>query len=193
MITALAAVVLGTGGMWAWDSYASRTGSRPAPRPAPASPPRPPPVPVPKNVPGRFVRIELPPKKVLTLAEVQVFSDGKNIASKGRATQSSTTSGGTAQRAVDGRTDGKYDAGTSTHTSGADAKTWWELDLQSEQPLDAITVWTRTDENGKFTGRLAGFELVILDAARRETFRSPPNPAPRVSARFELTRASAAK
>ena len=37
--------------------------------------------------PARFVRIELPgDKRILTLAEVEVFSDGRNIASDGKAT-----------------------------------------------------------------------------------------------------------
>ena len=199
LLTALCAVVLGVGGMWAWESYHSPRGmTRPSSRPAapPAAIARPvppvPPPPVPKNVQGRFVRIELPPKKVLTLAEVQVFSGGRNVAPQGRATQSSTASGGDAPRAVDGRTDGKYNAGTSTHTSGADPQTWWELDLRFERTLDAVTVWTRTDENGKYAARLAGFQVVVLDAARRETFRSPANPAPRESARIELIPGSAA-
>ena len=41
--------------------------------------------------PARFVRIELPgDKRVLTLAEVEVISGGKNVASGGKASQSST-------------------------------------------------------------------------------------------------------
>ena len=194
---ALAVAVLGVGGAGAWTRYGSRVESifpwsRPVSLPVAAAPPRPPP-PMPKNVPGRFVRIELPRGQALTLAEVQVFSGGKNLAPQGRAAQSSTAFGGDAQRAVDGRTDGSFGAGTSTHTSGADAQTWWEVDLQSEQPLDAVTVWTRTDENGRYAERLAGFQVVVLDAARRETFRSPPKPAPGESVRIELIPGSAAK
>ncbi len=180
---ALAAALLGAGGMWLWS--ARRTSAAPATA-------HPPPPPAPKNVPGRFVRIELPRGKPLTLAEVQVFSGGKNIAPQGRAKQSSTTANGEAQHAVDGRTDGHFKTGTSTHTTGTDAQTWWEVDLQSEQPLEAVTVWTRTDDPAKYKERLAGFQLVVLDAARHEIFRSPPNPAPSESVRLELTPASAA-
>ena len=44
--------------------------------------------------PARFVRIELPgDKRILTLAEVEVFSAGRNIAAGGKATQSSTHGG----------------------------------------------------------------------------------------------------
>src|SRR5262249_33258439 len=61
---------------------------------------------------GRYVRIELPGKKrTLTLAEVQVFSDGLNIAPRGKATQSSTAHGGNAARAIDGNTSGSYGDG----------------------------------------------------------------------------------
>ncbi len=182
-------------GLWLWQSgeigFDKFFASGRATLPVAAVPHRSPPAP--KNVRGRFVRIELPPGQPLTLAEVQVFSGGKNIAPQGRATQSSTVFGGEAQRAVDGRTDGHYSAGTSTHTTGADAQTWWEVDLQSEQPLDVVTIWTRTDENKKYAERLAGFQVVVLDAARRETFRSPANPAPSESVRIELIPASAAK
>ena len=176
---ALAAALLGAGGL----------GLRPSarPRPAPAAPLPP----APQNVPGRFVRIELPRGQPLTLAEVQVFSGGKNIAPQGRARQSSTTPNGDAQHAVDGRTDGHFQAGTSTHTTGTDAQTWWELDLQSAQPLDAVTIWTRTDDPAKYQQRLANFQLVILDPARRETFRTPPQPAPTESVRIELIPANA--
>src|SRR5262249_15380972 len=50
---------------------------------------------------GRFVRIELPgPMRTLTLAEVEVTSDGANIARQGKASQSSTAHGGAAERAI---------------------------------------------------------------------------------------------
>src|SRR5262249_32618388 len=41
-----------------------------------------------KRTPGRFVRIELPGRrKTLTLAEVEVYSDGQNVARGGKASQ----------------------------------------------------------------------------------------------------------
>ncbi|HRX79288.1 MAG TPA: hypothetical protein P5307_09525, partial [Pirellulaceae bacterium] len=56
--------------------------------------------------PARFVRIELPgDKRILTLAEVEVISGGKNIAKDGAATQSSTNGEGKAARALDGNKD----------------------------------------------------------------------------------------
>mgnify|MGYP000609023914 CR=1 FL=1 len=41
---------------------------------------------------GRYVRIELPRRGTLTLAEVQVLSGGRNLAPQGKAKQSSTSS-----------------------------------------------------------------------------------------------------
>ncbi len=56
-------------------------------------------VPLVTGKPARFVRIELPgDKRILTLAEVEVFSAGRNIAASGKATQSSTGAGGVAAR-----------------------------------------------------------------------------------------------
>ena len=67
---------------------------------------------------ARFVRIELPGKaKMLSLAEVQVFSNGTNIALKGTATQSSTDYEGPPKLAIDGNTNGDYNvAKSTTHT-----------------------------------------------------------------------------
>jgi len=59
---------------------------------------------------GRFVRVtNVGNNAFLHLAEVQVFSNGKNIAPKGKASQSSTAFGGPAARGNDGNTDGNYE------------------------------------------------------------------------------------
>ena len=65
---------------------------------------------------ARYVRIELPGKnRILTLAEVEVISSGKNIAPKGKASQSSTASSGDASRATDGNKNPSYNANGQTH------------------------------------------------------------------------------
>ena len=75
---------------------------------------------------GRFVRIELPGKqKFLHLAEVQVFSAGRNLAPRAKAAQSSIDYDGVPQRAVDGRTDGEFSGNSVTHTHMED-NPWWE-------------------------------------------------------------------
>src|SRR4029077_16266789 len=44
-----------------------------------------------KPIVGRYVRVELPGRsRTLTLAEVEVFSEGRNVARQGKASQSST-------------------------------------------------------------------------------------------------------
>ncbi len=135
---------------------------------------------------GRFVRIELPRRGTLTLAEVQVFSDGKNIAPAGKATQSSTDHGGDASKAIDGNTNGLYGAGSQTHTQEMEMKPWWEVDLGGEFPIDAVVIWNRTESAGTYIRRLENFTLTVLDSNRRELFKKTNNPAPAESARITI-------
>ena len=135
---------------------------------------------------GRFVRIELPRKGTLTLAEVQVFVDGRNIAGSGVAKQSSTSNSGDAQRAVDGNTDGSFASGTETHTVENENNPWWELDLKTTQPISAIAVWNRSENNGAFVSRLEGFTLTVLDGDRHEVLKKAGIAAPKDSVRIEL-------
>ena len=87
---------------------------------------------------GRYVRIEIPgKKKTLTLAEVEVFSDGRNVARQGKATQSSTA-GGDANRAIDGNKSGAWSDGGQLHTKENETNPWWKVDLGKE-----VTISTR--------------------------------------------------
>jgi putative heme-binding domain-containing protein len=131
-----------------------------------------------KPVAGRYVRVELTgPQRTLTLAEVQVFSDGANVALKKKASQSSTASGGAASRAVDGNTNGEYNAGSSTHTNEGSENPWWEVDLGREFPVEKIVVWNRTD--GALGTRLNNFTVRVLNAKKETVFVSEKNPAPK--------------
>jgi putative heme-binding domain-containing protein len=139
-----------------------------------------------KGTVGRYVRIEVPGRrKTLTLAEVEVFADGKNIARNGKARQSSTAHGGAAQKAIDGNKSGRYGDGGQTHTRERDRSPWWEVDLGAEYPIEAIVVWNRTD-SPQLGNRLNNFTLSILDASRKPVFQKEGNKAPRQSVRFEL-------
>ena len=134
----------------------------------------------PSGVRGRTVRIELPgDPRTLTLAEVQVFSRGQNIARGGMASQASTASGGHPGRAIDGNTSGAYGSGSQTHTREDLADPWWQVDLGSEQTIDEVRVWTRTEAGGVYAARLEGFLLRILDDAGRETCLVGPVAAPK--------------
>ena len=133
---------------------------------------------------GRYVRIELPRRGTLTLAEVQVMADGKNIAPTGKASQSSESNGGAAAKAIDGNTAGSYQGGGQTHTQENQENPWWELDLGSEQPIDSIVVWNRTDaELGK---RLDGFKVSILDQNHKPVVVKDGIPAPAESVALAL-------
>jgi azurin/glucose/arabinose dehydrogenase/lysophospholipase L1-like esterase len=138
------------------------------------------------SVSGRYVRIELPKRGTLSLAEVQVFSNGKNVAPGGKAKQSSTAYGGDAQLAIDGKIDGAYSSGTITHTIENDRKPWWEVDLGAEESIDSIVVWNRSEEDGRLASRLEGFSLIILDGKHKEIWKKDKNPAPPQSAKFTV-------
>lgn len=59
-----------------------------------------------KPASGRYVRIELPGEaRVLSLAEVEIFENGVNVAVKGKASSSSVIAAGVAGRAIDGSTE----------------------------------------------------------------------------------------
>ena len=138
-------------------------------------------------VSGRYVRIELPGRKrTLTLSEVEVTSGGRNVARQGRAKQSSTAHGGVAARAIDGGTQGEFGRKTLTHTRDNQANPWWEVDLGAEYPIDAITIYNRSELNGKYADRLDGFRLLVLDAGRQPVFTKAGNKAPPRSVRFRL-------
>jgi hypothetical protein len=135
---------------------------------------------------GRFVRVELPGKgKMISLAEVQAFSNGKNVALKGTATQSTTDYDGEAKRAIDGNTNGSYfESNSVTHTALSDDP-WWELDLGDERNLNEIVLWNRTD--GGTASRLNGVKISVLDAARQPTFTRVLVKAPATSEKLTLS------
>ena len=128
----------------------------------------------------RFIRVGIPGRKAwLSLAEVQAFSGGKNIAVKGKARQSSTAFNGPASLAIDGNTNGLYNEAKSTTHTAEDQDPWWEVDLGSASRVDKIVLWNRTD--GEVGHRLSSFRVALLDADRRPLFvyrqAVAPNPS----------------
>ena len=134
---------------------------------------------------GRYVRIELPGgRRTLTLAEVEVYSKGKNVARGGRASQKNTAHGGDAKRAIDGNKAGAYGSGGQTHTEENTSNPYWEVDLGSEMPIDSVVIYNRTDgADGK---RLDGFTLAVLDEKRNPVFRKQSLPAPAEKATYAI-------
>ncbi|GIX05122.1 MAG: hypothetical protein KatS3mg114_0991 [Planctomycetaceae bacterium] len=137
-----------------------------------------------KGPQGRYVRIEIPGRGTLTLAEVEVYSQGENVALRGRATQKNTAHGGEARRAIDGNRSGAYGEGSQTHTEENTGNPWWEVDLGATLPIERIVVYNRTD--GNLGERLNQWTLRVLDEKRREVFRLERLPVPRPVASFDL-------
>lgn len=130
-----------------------------------------------KAATGRYVRIELTgPQRTLTLAEVEVFSDGTNVARRGKATQSSTGAGGPARKAIDGNKSGIYTDGGQTHTREGTRNPWWEVDLGRDYPIQSIVVYNRNE--GNLGTRLKDYTVKILTADRKVAFQKERNPAP---------------
>lgn len=129
---------------------------------------------------AQFVRIALAgEKRTLTLAEVEVFSNGKNIAPNGIASQISTASGGDAGRAIDGNKSPSFNDSGQTHTSQNIKNPWWELDLGAENPIGSVSIWNRGD--GDLGRRLDGFALQLLDSKRRVLWEKATIGAPKSS------------
>jgi len=129
----------------------------------------------------RYVRIELPGKeKMVSLAEVEVFRVAENIARKGSASQSSTDFEGSAHLAIDGNTNGDFNASKSvTHTS-VSKDPWWELDLKEQSGrVDRVKIWNRTDN--KLQNRLNGAVVSLLDSNHRIIHKTVIKEAPKTS------------
>lgn len=138
-----------------------------------------------KGTSGRYVRIDLPGRqRILTLAEVEVISGGRNVARDGSAKQQSTAYGGTADKAIDGNKSPQFGAGGQTHSEENIPDPWWEVDLRQSYPIESIAVWNRTED--RFASRLKGFTLTVLDENRRPVFVKKGNAEPTPSAEFSL-------
>ena len=137
---------------------------------------------------GRFIRVDLPGKgKMVSLAEVQVFSGSENIALKGEAKQSTTDFGGPANLAIDGNTNGHYTEGKSVTHTAVSENPWWELDLKESQPIDRVVIWNRTD--GNLQPRLNGAILKVLNDQRETVFEQTIAKAPQTSGEYSLSSA----
>jgi mono/diheme cytochrome c family protein len=114
---------------------------------------------------AKFVRLSLEGKdRILSLAEVEVFAEGENLALRGKARQSSTSYNGPAELAIDGNTDGRFDLASVTH-SAIETSPWFEIELAEAAEIDRVRVWTRTDSD--LYTRLRGLRIELLDADRK--------------------------
>ncbi|MEP3479277.1 MAG: DUF1553 domain-containing protein [Fuerstiella sp.] len=140
---------------------------------------------------ARFIRVTQQGKKqILSLAEVQIFSGGQNIAVGQKVAQSSMYAQAKAERAIDGNTDGDYAKGSVSHTAVQD-NPWWQIDLGKQYPIDRIVLWNRTD-NG-LEKRLNHFSIALLDENRDERWVQQVKTAPRPSSEFTTNGARSIK
>ena len=141
-----------------------------------------------KGLAGRFVRIELPGKqRILSLAEVQVFESGQNVAPKGTATQSSVAFDGPAQLAIDGNTNGSYFESKSVTHNNQEDNPWWEVDLGADRLTERIAIWNRTDGGEAIGGRLMGYKVQILDEKRNVVWQDAPKAVPAPSSELAVS------
>src|SRR5262249_18746328 len=146
---------------------------------------------------GQFVRLDLPgdnsqfprhvaadvdgaankDKKIINLAELQVFHGDQNIALRKKARQSSTWDDSRTgpERAVDGNTVGNDQGNPYAHTRWED-NPWWEVDLGSEQAIDRIVVWNRSD--AYLYARMNHFRIRVLDRSRNVVLEQVVDKAP---------------
>jgi hypothetical protein len=109
---------------------------------------------------AQIIQIVLPgPRRELSLAEVEVFSGGENVALEKGAEASSSKATRPAKLAIDGKTDGDYNKGSVAHIEWRVEPKWY-VKLVKPYPIDKIVIWSRTDCCGK---RLKGFVLNVLD------------------------------
>ena len=128
------------------------------------------------TVKARFVRVTNDtPKGVLHLAEVEIYSEGINLALDAQASQSSQFGDASANRAIDGNTDGKFGKKSVTHTQN-ETKPWLEIDLGKEKTIDQIKVYNRED---RLENRLQNFWVVAYNAKRQPVWASRGEKAPR--------------
>jgi Protein of unknown function (DUF1553)/Protein of unknown function (DUF1549)/Planctomycete cytochrome C/F5/8 type C domain len=129
---------------------------------------------------ARYVRITVPgEKRFLQVAELEIFAEGKNIAPQGKASLSSVYTKAAAAKAIDGNTDGAFSKGSVAH-SNEEKDPWLEIDLGSEQTVDRLLLWNRTD--GNVGDRIAGYRIELFDGKRAVVWEQAPGtiPAPSV-------------
>lgn len=114
-------------------------------------------------VEAKYLQIYLPGQtRVLSLAEVKVFSGGVNIAGTASASQSSLFGNGYAQLGNDGNSEGRYFRGSVTHTQ-PESSPWWELKFNGLRKVERVEIYNRAD---CCADRLVPFTVQLLDAQK---------------------------
>ena len=83
-------------------------------------------------------------QKLIKKNDADIQAATKNLAIYGSAQQSSTGWNGLASRAIDGNTNGIYNALSVTHTK-KQSTPWWQVDLGKSSTIEQINLFNRTD------------------------------------------------
>lgn len=78
------------------------------------------------------------------------------------AIQSTTQSGKSASRAVDGNRNGLDFSGSVSQTATSDSNSWWQVDLGATRPVSRVVVYNRTDQ---YASRLSNIRIILQDGA----------------------------
>ena len=106
---------------------------------------------IPLGYRARYVRVQKTQGSILSLAEVDIYSDVANplvnVTNNAVVSQSSTLPNSPSpQVVVDGNTNGTYNAKSTTHTNWQHGlESWLDIDLGTEKDIHSIEVYNRTD------------------------------------------------
>jgi len=104
-------------------------------------------------------------------------NSSSNLALNGTASQSSTGYGGSASRAIDGNSNGKWGNGSVTHTA-PNTNAWWQVRLSQTSNINQIVIHNRTDNC--CTARLSNYTVSVLDNSGNtvwsQKYSGAPNP-----------------
>ena len=85
----------------------------------------------------------------------------QNLALNGSASQSSTSHGGVANRAIDGNQNGVWRNNSVTHTNSSQKNAWWQVRLAQTSNINQIIVHNRQDNC--CVSRLSNYTVSVLD------------------------------
>ncbi|MGB0991898.1 MAG: discoidin domain-containing protein [Akkermansiaceae bacterium] len=116
-----------------------------------------------------------------------VANSPQNLTQQGGVTASQSTdgAGSTADRAIDGDTNGQWLGNSVTHTDPNDLAPYWQVDLGSSQSINDIVLYNRTD---CCAGRLSNFTVLAgNDATFGSSLYSSGNIATQPATPFTLS------
>jgi len=114
------------------------------------------------------MRIEQPRgRRILNLAEIEVFQGDDNLARRGRATIHPAVSPYPAANLIDGITTDPKNFGAAQWVIGGYA----EIELPSAERIDRVVVWNRVQGSFDLADRLLPIDVKVLDDRGRTVWQ----------------------